>query len=170
MLHPHRQGITLVPVSKWEICTSEKCRLRTHILFLIAVLSLGTLLSPPPITLPHHSLLLEFIAPSIVQSWTADALRLVQIYLNCSSQSRSCSQTEMCECSPHDLSPVSQQVWQGREPAHRLWAHKLPLWNAESKAQNKQICWRNPDLKGYSHCFHPYVLPKPCNSITVSWK
>lgn len=44
-------------------------------------------------------------------------------------------------------------------------SHKSPLWNTKSKAQNEHICSGNPHLKGYSHCFHPYVLSKPHNSL-----
>lgn len=76
-----------------------------------------------------------------------------------------------CEHSLHDLPQVSHK--HGRaDIQHASCEPILPLFETpsvliQSKAQNEQICSRNPHLKGYFPYFYPSVLSKNPNSTTT---
>lgn len=162
-----RQEITLVPFSKWEIYTSEKCRMWTHISLQRSLWGHSC---------PYHPSLCLIIH----SCWSSLHLRFCQLNYRCAQVSQ-----ELFELlkSIQELQP-DEDVWgqptwfapsltagvAGQRACTLAVSPYPPLWNTKSKAQNEQICSRNPHLKGYSHYFHPYVLSKPHNSITVSWK
>lgn len=126
MLHPHRRDkkslLSHFPSGRFTPVRNAGCEHVSHC---------SALFGDTPVPTTHHRA--SSFTPAGVHctfdsaSWTTDVLRLVKNYLNFSSQSRSCSRMKMCEGSLHDLPPVSQQAWQGREPAHWLWA-PIPLF------------------------------------------
>lgn len=160
-----RQGITRGPVSKWEICTVRNvgCEHTSYS-------SLQCSLWEHPF--PHHSLPTCLIIHSC---WGSLHLPFCQLNYRCTQVSQELFELlkSMQELQPDEamwvqptrFAPSLTAGMAGQRACTLAVSHKPPLWNTKSKAQNQQICSRNPHLRGYSHCFHPYVLSSTHNSL-----